>query len=242
MDIAEALAADAGLVCVVGAGGKKTTLYTLANRLSRAIVTATVRIPIFDAEVGDVVVTGDPVSALDSSHDWPLGLVAARKREDRYEGYDPAIVDRLAAATDAPVLVKADGARTRLLKAPNDREPQLPKTADTVIPIASARAVGKPLAETHVHRPERVADVTGTALGHELTPVDVATILASEQGGLKGVPEGATALPLINMVDTEALEAVAREIADEVLARTDVPRVVLAQMTSETPLVAVIER
>jgi hypothetical protein len=55
----EALAAESGLTCVVGAGGKKTTLYTLADRLDRAVVTATVRIPIFDAEVAD-----DPVVAV----------------------------------------------------------------------------------------------------------------------------------------------------------------------------------
>ncbi|WP_332898162.1 selenium cofactor biosynthesis protein YqeC [Haladaptatus sp. CMSO5] len=242
MDIIEALAADAGLTCVVGAGGKKTTLYTLANRLGRAVVTATVRIPIFDPEVGEVIVTDEPVAALETVHDWPLGLVAAREREDRYQGYDPAVVDLLANAADVPVLVKADGARTRLLKAPNDREPQLPKTADTVVPIASARVVGKPLTETHVHRPERVAGVTGTALGEELSVEAVATVLASDHAGMKAIPEGATVIPLINMVDDAALETVGREIAAEVLARTTVPRVVLAQMTSDSPLVATVER
>jgi len=32
MDVLEALRAESGIVAVVGAGGKKTTLYTLAER------------------------------------------------------------------------------------------------------------------------------------------------------------------------------------------------------------------
>ncbi len=64
-----------GLVCVVGAGGKKTTLYTLADRLDRAVVTATVRIPVFDEHVARVAVTADPVDALADAtpDDFPSG-------------------------------------------------------------------------------------------------------------------------------------------------------------------------
>ncbi|MFC4358525.1 selenium cofactor biosynthesis protein YqeC [Halobium salinum] len=244
MDIVDALAADAGLLAVVGAGGKKTTLYVLASRLDRAVVTATVRIPIFDEQVSRVVVADDPVVALDDAGpaDFPLGLVPEREREDRYRGYGPATVDRLAAAHDGPVLVKADGARTRWLKAPNEREPRIPDAADTVVPVASARVVGESLTEERVHRPELVAEVAGLEPGGEIRSEHVARVLASEHGGLKAVPEGATAIPLVNMVDDEELETVAREVADEVLARADVPRVVLARMTAAEPLVDVVER
>lgn len=228
-DLVAALAAE-GLVAVVGAGGKKTTLYALAGRVERAVVTATVRIPIFDAQVARVAITDDPLAAVEAATDWPLGVVPERERADRYRGYDPAVVADLARADVDAVLVKADGARTRWLKAPNEREPRIPAAADTVIPVASARVVGKPLSEDHVHRPERVATVAGLDPGDEIRPADVAAVLASDRGGLKDVPEDATAIPLVNMVDDEALAAVAREVADGVLARADVPRVVLARM------------
>lgn len=243
MDLIEALAAD-GLVCVVGAGGKKTTLYALADRLDRAVVTATVRIPIFDPHVGEVVVTEDPLSAVEDAADpdaWPLGVVPEREREDRYLGYEPATVDDLADADVDAVLVKADGARMRQFKAPADREPQLPARADTVVPIASAHVVGEPLSADVVHRVDRVAELTGLAPGDAIRPIDVATVLASERGGRKDVPEGATVVPLVNMVDDAGLEAVGQEIADAVLARADVPRVVLSRMIADDPVVAVVE-
>jgi len=131
-DVVDALDAAAGTTCLVGAGGKKTTLYALADRLDRAVLTATVRIPIFDREVAAVRVTEDPVAALDEiaagdggeaaggveptggPEPFPLGLVPERERDDRYRGYDPTVVDDIGSAHDGPVLVKADGARTRL--------------------------------------------------------------------------------------------------------------------------------
>lgn len=204
-------------LAVVGAGGKKTTLYALAARLDRAVLTSTVRIPPFADRVADLRVTDDPVAALDGA-DWPLGLVAADEG-GRLRGYDPAAVDDLAAAHNGPVLVKADGARTRRLKAPNDQEPQLPRTVDTVVPIASARVVGESLDEAHVHRPDRVAAVTGLEPGAAIGAQDVATVLASDDGGLKDVPAGARTLPMVNMADDDRLVGVAREIADGVHAR-----------------------
>ena len=239
MNVVDALDAATGTTCLVGAGGKKTTLYALGNRLSAAVVTATVRIPIFDRHVTAVRTTTDPGAALDADPSFPLGLVPDRERADRYLGYDPETVDAIGAAHDGPVLVKADGARTRLLKAPNDREPQVPATADTVVPVASAHAVGEPLTEAVVHRPERVAAITGAAVGDEITPEVVGRVLAHERGGMKRVPADATAIPLVNMVDDEADEAVARRIAavvrKEVLdGPVDVPRVVLARMRDAT--------
>lgn len=243
MNLVAALAAESSLLCVVGAGGKKSTLYALASRIDRAVVTATVRIPIFDDHVADVVVTDAPADALESAEKWPLGLVPERERTDRYRGYEPETVASIADASTSAnsVFVKADGARTRLLKAPNEREPQLPANANVVVPIASARVVGKPLTEEFVHRPERVAEITDRQVGEPIHASDVAGVLASERGGLKDVPNGATAIPVVNMVDDDQREEIGREIAKMVLAEADVPRVVLTQMTAQKPVVAVVE-
>lgn len=242
MDIVEALAAESGMVCVVGAGGKKTTLYSLANRVERGVVTTTVRIPIFDEQVARVVVTDAPVEALRGNDAWPLGLVPEQEREDRYRGYDPALVTAMRASDHADaIFVKADGARTRWLKAPNEREPRIPSMADTVIPIASAKVVGKPLTEEYVHRPERVAAITDLEIGDTIGADDVAAVLASRSGGRKKIPPRATTVPLINMVDDDELEDVGREIATGIYERVSVPRVVLAQMNTPDPLVTVVE-
>jgi len=239
MDIVDALDAKHGTICFVGAGGKKTTMATLAARLDHAVVTATVRIPIFDGWVAEVVVTESPRTAIDGATTWPLGVVPAQERPDRYRGYDPATVADLA-DIDHPILVKADGARMREFKAPSDREPQLPPTASTVVPIASAHVVGEPLTDDIVHRVDEVAAITGLDPGDVIHPQDVAAVLASDRGGLKEVPADATAIPLLNMVDDAGLETSARAVAEAIHDRADVPRVVLAEMRADDPLVAVV--
>ena len=240
VDLVEALSGR-GVVAVVGAGGKKTTLWRLAERHDRAVVTAATRIPTFEERVADLVVTDDPIGAVESALDreadggspWPLGLVPGRADEVRYEGYDTSTISALADAVgddlDA-ILLKADGARNRLFKAPDEHEPQVPDGADTVLPIASAKVVGEPLDETRVHRPELVAEIAGLEPGEEIRPVHVARVLASDRGGLKRVPDGATAVPVVNMCDDEKLAETGREVAEGILERAAVPRVVLARM------------
>lgn len=230
MDLDEAFAAD-GVVAVVGAGGKKSTLYALAADLERAVLTATVRIPPFEGHVERLAVTGDPVEVLRSNDSWPLGLVPGRDGDrDRYLGYDRDTLDAMAASTDVPILVKADGARTRWLKAPAADEPQIPDSADVVVPVASVKAVGEALDDEHVHRPERVAALTDLGPGDEIRPDHVTTVLTHEQGGLKGVPDAASVRPLLNMVDDDQLENIARDIAADVVDHPRVDAVVLGRM------------
>jgi probable selenium-dependent hydroxylase accessory protein YqeC len=230
MDLREAFE-PAGVVSVVGAGGKKSTLYALAAELDRAVVTATVRIPPFEDRVERLAVTSDPARTARTNDAWPLGLVAGRDGDrNRYLGYDPGEIDALASAVDVPILVKADGARTRWLKAPDDREPQLPTATELAIPIASARVVGKPLDPEFVHRPERVASLTGLAVGDRIGTADVVAVLSDERGGLKAVPDGARVVALVNMVDDGELAETAREIAEGLVADPRIDRAVLGRM------------
>jgi probable selenium-dependent hydroxylase accessory protein YqeC len=230
MDLRSAFEPE-GVVAVVGAGGKKSTLYALAAELDRAVLTATVRIPPFEGHVDRLVVADDPADAVADNDAWLLGLVPGRDADrERYLGYEPSAVDRLAAASDVSVLVKADGARTRWFKAPAADEPQIPASSSVVVPVASVKAVGEPLDGEHVHRPERVAALTGREPGEPVRAEDLVAVLTNEDGGLKGVPGGARVVVLLNMVDDPALEATAREVADGLLVDPRIDRVVLGRM------------
>jgi probable selenium-dependent hydroxylase accessory protein YqeC len=139
--------------------------------------------------------------------------------------------------------VKADGARMRWIKAPEEGEPLLVQGTDLVIPVVSARAIGEPLNERVAHRIEHVAAVTGVAPGNLLTPEAVGRLLASDAGALKG-SAGARVAPVINMVDNEQQEELARAAATaaiQITSRFD--RVVLCCLRrSSSPVVAVVTR
>lgn len=219
------------VTAVVGAGGKKSTLYALTEELEQVVLTATVRIPPFENHVERLALSEDPIRTVSENDSWPLGIAPERDGDrDRYLGYDPQRIDDLAAATNVPILLKADGARTRWLKAPATDEPQLPTTTDLVVPIASVSAVGERIDDEHVHRPERVASLLDRSVGGRIEPADIVTVLTDEQGGLKDVPSDARVVPLINMVDNEGVETVAKEIAAGLLADERIERVVLGRM------------
>ncbi len=253
MDLVEDLGVDNGLTAMVGAGGKKTAIYTMAERIRRAVITQTVRIPPFDDHVERVIRTADPAAALDSVPAWPVGLVPDYE-DSRYLGYEPGEVDAIAERNLADaVLVKADGARNREFKAPGEDEPRIPPGVDRVLLLASTQIVGFPLSEPHVHRPGRVAALTGLSVGDQIGVEDVATVLASPLGGGKNVPEDAELIPVLNKVDETGDEAIARDIATAILDRvgsqpnegTDAPpihRVALTRLIdADRPLVDIVE-
>ena len=129
----------------------------------------------------------------------------------------------------------------RWIKAPAADEPILVPGADIVIPVISARAIGEPLSERVAHRVDRVAAVTGVAPGETLTPEAVGRLLASEQGSLYRTA-GARVAPVINMVDNDDKEELARAAASAAIAMTSrFDRVVLCCLRrAERPVVAVV--
>jgi CTP:molybdopterin cytidylyltransferase MocA len=101
------------------------------------------------------------------------------------------------------LLVEADGARGRSLKAPAEHEPAVPDFAELVVPVAGLDAVGQPIDSAAVHRPERVSDLLGLPVQERLRPEHLARVLASPQGGLKNVPRQAAVRALLNKCDDE---------------------------------------
>jgi probable selenium-dependent hydroxylase accessory protein YqeC len=250
LGLLDLLAAHRGLICVIGAGGKKTTLYRLveahlAAGSSRIGLTCTVAMAPPPPSLGKPLIAGTPDLVRELARrgrEGPVQVYAQpSSKPGRIGGVPPDILARLHADGGFDVtLTKADGARMRWIKAPAEGEPVLPPDATTVLPLVSARIFGQPLSDAVAHRPERVAAITGAKLGEPLWPVHVARLLTSEQGALRSVGR-ATVVPIINMVDDQGRRAAARAAARQALARSDrLARVILARMVAADPVVEVI--
>jgi probable selenium-dependent hydroxylase accessory protein YqeC len=231
MDLAGALDLGATeLVAFVGAGGKKTAMKHLVGQGAgsgrRVGYTTTTHMPPPDGV--PLVVTGDDVLP-DGVDSKAASVALARERvanpsraDRKVRGFSPSTVDALFDRGDLDwVLVKADGARRREFKAPGPDEPVIPTTATSVLPFVSVTAIGKTLDEETVHRTERVAAITDTDVGEEVTPETVAAVLASRNGALKHVPPSATVTPGLNKADAPARQDTARRTLSLALVRTD---------------------
>ncbi len=246
-----ALSAHSGIVAAVGAGGKKSTLYRLleAHRLigtERVLLTSTVQIAAAPAELDlepVIVAEGDIETAIRAmqAHQGAFFSAGPSQKPGRYSGLPEHLIHSLhARAALGVALVKADGARMRMIKAPGADEPALPDRVSTILAIVSARAFGRPLTPRLVHRPERLAELVDADIGTQLTPDHIARLLASPEGALRRSGT-AKIVPVINMVDSPERQALAEEAAVKALSMTErFERVVLASMTSPFPLVKVI--
>lgn len=245
----DALEARTGIVCAVGAGGKKTTLYALAGaHAGRVGITTTVMMATFSRrlDAGRLITDDtDMATAVANAAAEHRRVAFARPsaKSGRVAGIDGDAVAAChgAAAFDA-TYVKADGARMRSIKAPRDDEPLIPARAEVVLPVVSAAAFGAPLDENIAHRVDQLAAVTGLQRGRAITPAALARLLASDPGALQGVPRDAIVIPVINAVDDALRHDQARQAAREALGQTQrIRRIALTSHTRGEPLVDVIE-
>jgi molybdenum cofactor cytidylyltransferase len=154
-------------------------------------------------------------------------VAAGAQPDGKLVGVDADDVAALAVLADV-TLVEADGARGRWLKAPSAHEPAIPPAASLVVPVVGLQAIGVPLAPDHVHRPERVAELLGLAIGEPIPEEALARLLLHAQGGLRGVPRDARVIALCNQADDLERRGAGRRVAAAILgARGPVSRVVV---------------
>lgn len=188
------------IVSVVGGGGKTSFIFTLAReaaaRGSSVLVTTTTAMfnpekltPGASGQSFDRLYTG-PAESLAHRACGPGGILVAANgltpENHKLAGYSP---DSLSPALDSPafdlVLVEADGARMRPVKAPAGHEPVVPPRTDTLAGCIGLDCLGRPLDEAVAHRPDRLARLGGQAPGSPITEKTLAGLAASDQGIFK---------------------------------------------------------
>jgi len=243
------LEARSGVVCAVGAGGKKSLLRCLASaHPGRVALTATVFITHVPEEAGFAIAVAqdaDLPGAVARLGAAPrVAYACPSDKPDRWAGASPATIERIHREGGfAATYVKADGARMRWVKAPGDDEPALPACCTTVLPVVSALAIGEPLSSRVAHRVERIEQVLGLREGEIITPAHLGRLIASPLGMLK-LTETRRVVPVINMVDDARREAGAREAAAMALDLCErIDRVVLLCLArTDDPVVGVVRR
>lgn len=216
------------IVALVGAGGKTTTMFRLAAELAargeRVITTTTTHIGTPHASQTDMLMLTaeyerwrEAAAEALTAHRH-ITVAASTTAEGKLRGIPPEWADDLRALPGVgTVLVEADGAKSRQIKAPAAHEPVIPASADLVLLLMSAEALGQPLSERIAHRPEQISAVTGLALGESITPLALAALATSDQGLLKGCPPAAKAILVLTHPSLPLLE-VAQETARLALA------------------------
>jgi len=219
-------------VHLIGGGGKTSLMFALAHALAdagRSVLTTT------STRIGDpqpqesnrVVLASDAALLVEVLREELLTrrhvTVAASRleHEGKLLGLGVDQLDRLAEARVADhVLVEADGAAGRSLKAHREHEPVVSARADLVIAVIGADCLGMPMEDRHVHRAELLRERLGRAPGSVVTPEDVARIFFHRDGYLARVGKDSEVIVFVNKMGTAEALGAARRLA-EALQRAD---------------------
>lgn len=242
MKLHEALGISSGDVAAfVGAGGKSGAILAVAGELTRAgmtvLVAPTTKMLSSEADrIGPLVTSeddGDLRSKIEEVLTEAPAVVAGggMLSKNRVGGLAPERVSGLVSLADA-VLIEADGSRRRPIKGTAGHEPAIPDGATLVVAVGNIHALGTPVDEEHVHRPEVFSDLTGIGPGQSITAGAFAGALA--RGSLAGVPEGARVAALITDVQPGRSMSDASIVTRE-LWRLGIRKVVLTSLPGESP-------
>ncbi|HSQ25603.1 MAG TPA: selenium cofactor biosynthesis protein YqeC [Anaerolineales bacterium] len=217
-------------LALVGAGGKSSALFRIGRELS-AIDECAVREVWLSASThlsSDQLQLADHAVELNEPSDFyhylespTNGLVlftGPPVENERSAGLTPSLMMELKLQADLlgiPVILEADGSRRLPLKAPAGHEPVIPEWVNQVVVVAGLSALGKPLTHEWVHRPEIFSELSGLSLGEPVTGEAIAAVLGSSNGGLKGIPEHARRILLLNQACSDEQKAAGQWIASQ---------------------------
>ncbi len=253
MRLKEALDVEPGeVISLVGGGGKTTIMFALAHELAGngncVITTTTTRIrEPSSSETQLLLVEKDDEKMvrllLENMADYRHITLARNKAFGKLDGITPELVVRLADLNQAGyIIVEADGAARRSLKAPNQTEPVIPTNTSLVIPVAGIDVLGCRLTEEVVFRSEIASRLLGMAIGEVISAEAIAFLITHPQGIIKGSLKQARIVPFLNKTDLDDGLRKGREIAREILkvGHPRIERIILGQAQFPEPVVEVV--
>lgn len=208
---------SSGVISIIGAGGKTRLMFALANGLadkgSSVLTTTTTKIYLPDNRhhsqetiVTDSVKTlvSKSKTLLDSKKTHLSAGSATDPNRRKLIGFSPKDVDALSQKRLFNwIVVEADGAKHKSVKASDIHEPVIPFTTTHLILITGLDALGSPLDEDHVHRSAIFSKNTGLPLGAPLNETALIKALTMEIKKVKKIVPESLKILFLNKADTE---------------------------------------
>jgi molybdenum cofactor cytidylyltransferase len=246
MRLSEALRLESACsLALVGAGGKTAALFQLADELPGPVVFLATTTHLAVPQAGRAqhhFIASTPIE-IDQAMQVNLQGTVLFTGPDigggRLSGLPQEALDALFQAAQrcgAFLLIEADGSRRRPLKAPAAHEPVLPPWVELVVVVAGLSALGKPLDEDWVHRPERFAELSGLTPGNLIMAEGLVRVLTHAAGGLKDIPLEARRVVLLNQAEEPLRQSQAAGMSADLLDRY--AQVVVAALQPPVPIEA----
>ncbi|MEM6527129.1 MAG: selenium cofactor biosynthesis protein YqeC, partial [Chloroflexota bacterium] len=195
------------VVAFVGAGGKTSAMIALGHELAdmgwRVLATTTTKIGRGQLDLMPGLCHADTTveNISEALNGYHFVFLHTEIGAEKVRGASLERISELMDTVDSDVLlIEADGARGRLMKAPYAHEPVIPPETTLVVPVVALDVLGKPLDEEHVYNAQAIDNRYGFGMGNRIKSPWVAQVLRDEELSLRGAPERARLIALINQV------------------------------------------
>ena len=230
-----------GVISLVGAGGKTSLMFRLAHELSASgetvLTTTTTKILRPTAEQSSHLIISDS----------PAEILSRAGSIIKYSPHLSAIAN-ISSSTEKRIglpsetikilwnshlfrwiIVEADGAARRPLKAPALHEPVIPHCTSLVVGVLGLSALGKPLDDETVFRPELVSKISGLERGMDIVGDTLGALLTHRQGIFKGTPVAAQKIAFLNQADIPGLKEIGHGLIESLVMKKgiDLSRVII---------------
>jgi len=208
------------MICIVGAGGKTSVLFQLAEELSakgcKVLVTTTTAIYHPGSGQYDRLLVGpDEAPVLFDDHAIKGITVYGRAVSDQGKllGASPGFLDDVYLKGNFDyIIVEGDGSKGRPVKAPAAHEPVIPSQTGKLLGIIGIDCIGREVSEEAVHRPELFSKLTGYDAGSLIEAETLVRLVLHEEGLFKAAPEYAERYLVLNKADGEKEKKCAAEM------------------------------
>ncbi len=180
--------ADSGVISLIGAGGKTTLMFGLARELAaggHTVLTTTTTSLYFPSTTQSRITLIVPspeelvTQAIPLLPEYPHLSAGSRRipGQGKLKGFSADTIDKVwQSGCFDWIIVEADGARQKPIKASAAHEPVVPGLTTCIIHVSGMDALGVPLDDAHVHRSAIFSQNTGLSPG---APVDLSVMATS---------------------------------------------------------------
>ncbi|AFM28106.1 selenium cofactor biosynthesis protein YqeC [Desulfomonile tiedjei] len=213
------------VIAITGGGGKTSLMFQLAremlDRSEKVVTTTTTKIfpPGPDQSPCTFLLDGcDNPRALEQELERCGHITVGRsilEASGKLQGIASDVVEYCRSVADR-VLIEADGASGRPIKAPEAWEPVVPDFSDMVVHVIGLDCLGKPALSETVFRLEKFLSLTGLDPGGTIDVKTIARLAVHPDGGLKGVPSEKPAVLFLNKSDVLGAELSIKSVVDDI--------------------------
>jgi len=226
------------VLSIVGAGGKTTMLFKLSEELrgrSKILVTTTTKIYLPAIDKYDFICTDTNalLKCFSIKENGIYVLGTGINDENKVMGLSYKDLDKVLPHFDY-ILIEADGAKEKQLKAWNEFEPVIYGKTTKTIGIIDVQALGIVVNEDSVHRSKIFCEITGAHEGEIVKIEHLVELILNPEGLFKGA-KGEKIL-FINKVEEPNDLILAKLLAAEIKLnpRTLIDKVIIGSLNTNT--------